>query len=161
MKKLDLGPLVRGQVCICPNSELGTAMGTQPVATTMPRRLFSTVISAQGTAVAERCQERAPALNDLEDSHRMGSPLCRPHPPSPQGQPSTQDPWPRGAASFRAMVSVSSSPDSQLLPLLVLVSTTPGPSVPQMALHSAGLAATRVPQQPAEEGVGGNRLGFC
>ena len=77
------------------------------------------MISAQGTAVAERCQERALALNDLEDSHRMGSPpLCWPHPPSPQGQPSTQDPWPRGAASFRAMVSVSSSPDSQLLPCL-------------------------------------------
>lgn len=79
------------------------------------------VISARGASVAEGCQERTSALSYLGDSqqgHRTGSPSTLGHPP-------TQEPWPRGATSFRARISVGSSPGSWLLPLLVLVNSMP------------------------------------
>ena len=59
MKRLDFWPLLRGQGCTCPNSVTWDSEKYSPVAPTMARRLFSMVTSAQGTAVAEGCQERA------------------------------------------------------------------------------------------------------
>lgn len=50
MKRLDFWPLLRGQGCICPNSVTWDSKWYSPVATTMARRLFSMVTSAQGAA---------------------------------------------------------------------------------------------------------------
>lgn len=106
VKRLGFLPMVRVQGCICPNPGTWDSGMYSPGATTIARRLLSIVISAHRAAVAEGCQERTLALGDLEDSqqgHTIGS---------------TQEPWPGRATSFRASISVSSSPVLSFCPCL-------------------------------------------